>query len=52
MLPAPPRPVDAFVDTRMDDVLEMVEEGLEVVEEELLGETRMVFPAPPRPVWM
>jgi len=58
MLPAPPRPVDAFVEARTDDFLERIEDGLEMgeveveVEGELLVETRMVFPAPPRPVWM
>ena len=55
MLPAPPRPVDALVELRMDDVLEGVLERVESLDEpavEVLGATRMVFPAPPRPVWM
>jgi hypothetical protein len=51
MLPAPPRPVEALVLERIGEV-EVLEVVLVEAEDEDAGATRMVLPAPPRPVWM
>lgn len=50
MLPAPPRPVEVLVVEETEEVLERAEDDLVDADEEAAGATRMVFPAPPRPV--